>query len=96
VPDDILEQFGRTVSDKQLVVVSAEGDSSGSSVGRFVDILLYERYSKGFQVGVPIATDHGHHAARIEAAAQEYADRDVGDHPQPDGIAEQFQELLFV
>ena len=80
--------------DHQLVVLGAKTLGNLARVAQLVEVALAETDGEGLDRAAAELGHLGHHGARIHAAAEEGAQRHVGDQPSPNRVAQQGSELF--
>ena len=95
VAHDVLERVGDLLGpDLDHVVLRAELLRDLALERRLVEQRVAERERERAQLMVGLLDGERRRQARVEAAREVAADRDVGAQPQPHGVAQQLAELL--
>ena len=93
MPDQPGEDVHRLRPDDELVVVRAVPARDEPRVRQLVVLRSSKPIEKVRTGAAPASAMSATTSARVDPAAQERPERDVGDEPAPDGVPEVFQQL---
>ena len=86
------QQLPRVGPDDELVVLGAELLGDDARVVELVEARPREADGEGLGAGAPSSAISADDDARVDAAGEEGADRDVGDEVRLDGVVEHVRE----